>query len=87
MVSFSRYFTVCITYQPSFVEMKCTETKETLIVVTEMFGRSPLSEATKNTHNVSKVGLTLSSSGTGKGENLKHLVYNQKGMHYESYLE
>lgn len=60
---------------------------ETLIVVTEIFGRSPSSEATKNTHNVSKVGLTLSSSGTENGEDLKHLASNQKGMHYESYLK
>jgi len=42
---------------------------------------------TSNTHNVSKVGMTLSSSGTGKGENLKHLASNQKGMHYESSLK
>jgi hypothetical protein len=63
------------------LEMEGTETMETLIVMTEIFGRSPSSEATKNTHNVSKVGLALSSRGTGKGENLKHLLSNQKGMH------
>ena len=60
---------------------------ETLTVVTEIFGRSPSSEAKKNTHNVSEACLTLSSSRTRKGENLKHLVSNQKGMHYESYLK
>jgi len=40
------------------------------MVVTEIFGRSPSSEATKNIHNASEAGLTLSSSGTRKGENL-----------------
>jgi len=67
--------------------MKCIETMETLIVVNEIFERSPLSEATKNTHNASEAGLTLSSSEIRKGENLKHLVSNQKGMHHESYLK
>jgi hypothetical protein len=60
---------------------------ETLTVVNENFVRSPSSEATKNTHNISEAGLALSSSATGKGENLKHLVSNQKRMHYESYLK
>jgi hypothetical protein len=59
--------------------MKCSETMETLIVMTEIFGRSPSSETKKNTHNVSEAGLTLSSGGKGKGENLKHKVSNQKG--------
>ena len=41
----------------------------------------------KNTHNFSDAGLTLSSGGTVEGENLIHVVSNQMGMHYESYLK
>jgi hypothetical protein len=55
--------------------MKCTETMGTLIVVTEISGRSPSSEAAKNTRNVSEAGLTLSSGGKGKADNQKHLSY------------